>query len=151
MNADGSGVRTFDHNALSTSFGPDSLIVFGTLVGQVREIASIRSDGTGYRVLTRGDIDRDEPVISPDGRMIAFNIAPGGLGIHVMNADGTGERRISNSSAYEHQPVFSPDSQRILFVSNRDGVTRLYSMNLYGGDLRLVESSNTGSSNPDWR
>ena len=50
---------------------PSGLIVFSRLVGDDRELYSIRPDGTGLTRLTDDAEDEGEPVLSPDRRLIA--------------------------------------------------------------------------------
>ena len=72
-----------------------------------------------------------EPVISPDGRTIAFLRASDvrGLGIMLMDADGSNERRITTVPAapdprdevpeyspWDGAPAFSPDGREIVFI-----------------------------------
>jgi Tol biopolymer transport system component len=50
---------------------PSGLIVFSRLVGDDRELYSIRPDGTGLTRLTDDADDEGEPVLAPDRRLIA--------------------------------------------------------------------------------
>ena len=47
-----------------------------------------------------------------------------------MNADGTGVTRLTDNAAADYSPAYSPDGSRIAFVSNRDGNSEIYVMDL---------------------
>lgn len=82
-------------------------------------IVSIGADGGARRSLThRSDI---QPVVSRDGRRVAFTRVPlsgGPDGIYVMNTDGSDQHLVVTGGS---QPSWSPDGRRLAFVG-RDGV-----------------------------
>jgi len=83
-------------------------IVFG-LHGERPEMASIRPDGTGLRVLGEGH----DPTLSPDGRWICYTGHPpeGGVTVYVMAHDGSNPRRVvpETSRVGATFPNWSPD------------------------------------------
>lgn len=119
-------------------------------------IYSVSADGSHLRRLTstRGGADSEDPVVSPDGRNVAFvsdrNGLVQGFQIFVMNLDGghqhsltpepkvlMGEGRYSNVD-----PAWSPDGRRIAFT-RRDrassGVSdEIWVMNGTGGHKHRV-------------
>jgi TolB protein len=89
-------------------------IVFG-LHDARAEIASVESDGGTMRTLGPGH----DPVLSPDGKRIAFTgEAPGGVTVFVMDADGSRRRQIvkqANSWGAVF-PDWSPDGKSLVYA-----------------------------------
>jgi hypothetical protein len=136
-----------DQAAEHPSFSPDgSRIVFGLLdVAQsgitYRGIHSVRaSDGGDLRRLTDGtDFD---PVLSPDGRWLAFgrNVSDGGTSAQLMiaGADGSNPQPIYTGASMDEYPssmAWSPDSTTIVFDKYANG---LYAIPAAGGEARTV-------------
>ena len=112
-------------------------------------------DGSDPRLLFDGEGLGERPatpVWSPDGKAVAFAMAPPGATdpneseIYVMRADGTGARRLTHARGDDSHPHWSADGRRIYFNSARATPdlkaewTRqwidIYSMTADGGDLR---------------
>lgn len=55
-----------------------------------------------------------------------------------MNADGTNQVRLTNNTASDSSPAISPDGQKIVFLSNRDGRTKIFSMNNDGTNQQVL-------------
>jgi imidazolonepropionase-like amidohydrolase/Tol biopolymer transport system component len=86
--------------------------------------------------------------VSPDGRWIAFDL----LGdIYVMPISGGEARLLVGGHSLDVQPRWSPDGRRIAFVSDRDGLENLWTMNADGTDLRQVSREKERQVNsPVW-
>jgi Tol biopolymer transport system component len=72
-----------------------------------------RADGTGRRLIARGDL----PAWSPTGKLIAYNaISRTGtlLGLHLIRPDGTGDRSLGRS---EEVFDWSPDGERVAYLA----------------------------------
>jgi Tol biopolymer transport system component/C-terminal processing protease CtpA/Prc len=65
-----------------------------------------------------------ELTLSPDGRKIAFTAM--GEVWAASSRDGGSAFRVTRSAALESRPVWSADSKKLIYVSNREGVYRLY-------------------------
>lgn len=78
------------------------------------DVYSVRLDGSGLRLLVRGGSD---PVVSPDGRLLAYSRNGEGDGIRLLNLRSRTQRRLTTGSA--QQLEFSPDGRRLLFVGQR--------------------------------
>ncbi len=110
-------------------FDPDGhgpLIVFRDSRAGVNvndDIAVIRTDGTGFRNLTRSpDANEWGPVWSPDGRRIAYSSDENGMPqLFVMDADGSNARQLSD--VWGEYPNWSPNGSRISFASSMGGST----------------------------
>jgi Tol biopolymer transport system component len=87
------------------------------------DIAVVRTDGTGFRNLTRSpDANEWGPVWSPDGRRIAYSSDENGVPqLFVMDADGSNPRNLSD--IWGEYPAWSPDGSRIAFASAMGGST----------------------------
>lgn len=118
-------------------------------------IYSVNADGSHLRRLTstRGGADSEDPVVSPNGRSVAFvsdrNGLVQGFQIFVMNLDGSqqhsltpepkvlgGEGRYSNVD-----PAWSPDGRRIAFTRSDRGSgasDEIWVMNATGGHKHRV-------------
>jgi Tol biopolymer transport system component len=88
-----------------------------------QQIYIANADGTNPQKITNlthsrymGDIA--EPVVSPDGEMIAFtHLGRDGIDreIFIMNVDGSGVEQITEGPGYAARPEWSPDGKTILF------------------------------------
>lgn len=93
-----------------------SLIAFQTASGG--DIMIANANGSGLRRLTNG-ID---PVLSPDGRQVAFTRWDGDDGsLWVIGADGTNERQIAGGIKQAKHPTWSPDGKRIAVNYQHEG------------------------------
>jgi len=81
--------------------------------GRVPEAASVGR----LRMLLSSEGRVSDPVISPDGKMIAYVAADKGrVDLFVSRVAGGARVRLTNDEAMEASPVFSPDGERIVFA-----------------------------------
>ncbi|MBR9990668.1 MAG: S9 family peptidase [Gemmatimonadetes bacterium] len=141
----------FDHGA--PSFTPDgrTLIFSGGPRTEDAEYAWRESDvyavdiGTGViRQLTTRSGPDNNPVVSPDGRMIAYTGYDMTTDtwvdsrLHVMNIDGTGSRVLTESLDRSPNPLeWAPDNSGIYFTVQDRGSQNLYFASTRG-DVREV-------------
>ena len=87
--------------------------------------------------------------VSPAGDTLVLEI----LGdLYLLAAQGGTARPITQGMAYDSQPRFSPDGERIAFVSDRDGQTAVWTVDLEGGNAKKIGSGDDRSdfASPTW-
>jgi Tol biopolymer transport system component len=119
VRADGSGFVSVGLDAAYTLWR----VPLGT--GSPERIASERYDGLlGVAPL-------------PDGRVIVSSGERGNTQLALIDAGGA-RRQMLTSEGTNLWPAVTPDGQRVAFVSNRDGLTGIWRMNVDGTDPRLL-------------
>jgi Tol biopolymer transport system component len=135
-----------------------------TGLGGRADIATLKSDGKGWRVLTPGDHEAYcAPSWSPDGARIAFvepnpdapqptDVQSGRL--HVMNADGTGDRVLALAQPAPDcvKPSWSPDGAYIAYQGFQGTNWRdVYVIRSSGlGAPTLASDDDSPSFSPAW-
>ena len=124
------------------------------------EIYSMNTDGTHVRRLTKSFGLDAEPAVSPDGSKIAFvsvradpspaDCEPCNLEIFVMDAAGQHVTRLTHDPGFDQAPAWSRDGERLVFVSNRDGTPRLYTMKANGTGVAVTGLGLGAIRDPDW-
>jgi Tol biopolymer transport system component/uncharacterized protein YraI len=106
-----------------------------------REIyAYYEGDDTPHR-LTKSLENDGYPAVSPGRTLIAFESGRnGGAGsdIWLMNSDGSNQHAITDAGGDDAQPAFSPNGAKIAFISMRTGESKIYLMDLNGGNIQQV-------------
>jgi len=126
--------------------------------------------------LTRNPGGDFRPAFSPDGHSIAFSSdrdrslalmlqadargddlwsrageqAPGRVGseIYVMRADGSNPRRLTDANGWDGSPAWSQDGGTLFFYSERDGVPRIWRMNLDGSAQTAITPAGVPALSP---
>ncbi len=132
-----------------------SLDLSGDWIGESGEVvfiskrASLRGSGALWKRAAERDsaaLLRDEetgfqatPVVSPDGRTIAYSsYVPGAHDILLIPAVGGRPVRLTTTPWDEYMPAWSPSGRSIAYVDNRDGAFRLRTISRDGGDTATV-------------
>jgi TolB protein len=102
------------------------------------EIWTMKSDGTNLARITNGDGPHWNPVWSPDGKRIAYTTDKLGeeAGLHnwrnyniwVANPETQKEMLITGEEQIDWNPVWSPDGKKIVYVTNRSGDLKHFSL-----------------------
>ena len=116
---------------------PQSRIAFVRKVDGHGRIFTIRSDGTDPVLASHAKGWSDDPDLSSDGKMLAYERS---FSIHVAHANGTGRELLVDNAS---DPVWAPDGDRLLFTRYRvDTDVAIFSINADGtGQKELTGSS----------
>lgn len=151
--------RLTNHPAIDTSpsASPDQReIVFNSDRGGSQQLYVMAADGGDVRRISFGKGNYSTPVWSPRGDLIAFTRFTGGeFSIGVMRPDGS-EERILSSSYLEEGPTWAPNGRVLMYYRQtptdrrgRGGSSRLYAIDIAGGQPRLVKTPGD-ASDPAW-
>jgi TolB protein len=170
---DGSGERQLTTPPANTSDDYPDVAVDGGFVafqrcGRTCRLYTVRTDGTGLRMIGSTSVDRSYPAISPDRTRIAFirtfghlrpNRPPDHVAIYTIRIDGSGEQRVTlpkTKTAEDVDPQWSPDGRRIVFA-RMNGTARprhgqaIFVVNADGTGLRRVTPWKLRAGDgPDW-
>ncbi len=108
----------------SPSFSPDGkTVAFVSNLSGVPQVWTVPASGGFPRLVTSFDDPVGNVEWSPDGRWIAFSLAPGGgmnAQVYLVRPDGTGLRRLTDGGKETNRlGVFRHDGKRLALGSNR--------------------------------
>ncbi len=94
--------------------------------------------------------------IAPDGKQIVGTISLASLeentfnsSIWLINPDGT-MAQFTRGKGKDHGPQWSPDGSEIAFISDRDGRSQIWLINVKGGEAQKLTNICTGASGALW-
>jgi Tol biopolymer transport system component len=167
MNADGSNRWTIFDDQLQSAVAPvwspqGDWIAFGAGgafqnsigVGKVlSHLALISPEGTGFHLLTEGDVNDNFPSWSPDGRRLVYRTQDeNGKGLRIIDVE---TRKITVLTTGDHNsdnfPSWSPKGDQIVFLSDReDNDYEIYLIKPDGTDLKRITHLPGNEGHPVW-
>ncbi len=158
MNADGSGKRTLFHredlSAFNAVWSPaGDMIAF--CVGRyfrapgfpASQVALIKPDGSGFRVIADDGVNNGFPSWSPDGKRIVYK--RGRQLVILSLADGK-VTPVTGEAHWYNFPQWSPKGDAIMFTSDRDGDFELYTIRPDGTGLRRLTNVPGNDAHSIW-
>jgi TolB protein len=136
---------------VSPSFTPDGrTIVFSSERGGAPSIYAVSVQGGEPTRVTPFGGRFTDPVVSPDGRRVAFVVQQGAFDVWVCNLDGTGLVKITSGSGDNEDPTWSPDGRYLAFSSTRGGRQNIW-LATSDGRHQVALTEGGGWSMPSWR
>ena len=160
IRTDGTGAEALtpaSQHALHPSWTPDGLRILYCTDDDLRPPAKNDAEIYAIDIATRrittlisGGVNTF-PVMSPDGRKIAFRRMIGtNSEVFVADADGSNARNLTNHPAFEGWPAWSPDGTEIAFAGNRNSAYQIFIMKSDGSDVRLLANTEGRGTVPRW-
>jgi len=169
IDPDGSDlVQLLDCQIDRPRFSPDGRrIVFSIVMDdQSKQVATIRADGTGLRILTAVPGYAQDPVWSPDGTWILYSLAGHCASMPAcvedgtdrpalwrMNADGSNQQEFGPPGTIDVEPFFSPDGNQVVFDRSdptHDFAFHFVIRDLATGKERRVLTAQRELEHPAW-
>ena len=85
-------------------------------------------------------IDTDETTwssldVAPDGKKFVFDM----LGdLYIVDIEGGEAKPLTQDFSWDIQPAVSPDGTKVAFISDRDGIANVWTMNVDGTNLKQI-------------
>ena len=149
----------------SLAWSPDGrTIAFSGLKGGKDYLATVRTDGTGLRVLSdapalAGLSGFGYPDWSPDGSTLAFaaslsGAASGASQLHTVAPDGRGLTQLTRDPRGASDPSYSPDGTRLLFTRGMTagcpGCRDIFVADADGTDEQRIVDTGDDDLSPSW-
>ena len=143
----------------SASWGSNGKIYLAKYTGDKNTDIYEYSVGSGPslempRELTKHSAIETEPVLSPDGKMLAYvSDRTGQPQVYLMDLSSKKVTRISRKGGYNTSPAWSPDSSMVAFTSQKRGSkSTIYRVRIDDnlGTQTRVSPENISSESPAW-
>jgi hypothetical protein len=143
---------------LNPAWSPDGKqIAYSGLTGGLNDLFVYDLEKNASRRLTTDAFAELDPAWSPDGQRIAFstdrftttleNIKPGHLSLALIDvATGTVRQLGGFADAKNISPQWTADGRSIFFLSDRQGITNIYRLEVEGGKTTQLTNMLTGAS-----
>ncbi|MBC8100162.1 MAG: PD40 domain-containing protein, partial [Armatimonadetes bacterium] len=104
----------------------------------------------GLVMTATGTVEDWHPDWSPDGTQLVFTSnLNGSTDIFIAQSEGSGYQQITNDYDRDSNPIWA-STDEIIFVSDREGYSRIYRMNLDGTDIRPLTPKDWNTDSPAW-
>ncbi len=107
----------------------------------------MNSDGTNQRAVSNSLVRCSPPILSNNGKKVAFTTFDNNFyyNLYIVDLDGENQKFLSNGKQFCGSPAWSPDDNRIAFVKNDNNVGGnydIYSINVDGSnEIRLTNEN----------
>jgi TolB protein len=169
MNVDGSNRSVLFNDPQKSALAPvwsprGNQIAFGLggffqmIVGKLAtvgkatsQLAVMRSDGTGLRILAAAGDHAGFPSWSPDGKRLVYRSpATTGKGLRIIDVSTEQITELTNGPHNDNFPAWSPAGDRIAFTSDRDGDYEIYSIRTDGKELKRLTHALGNDAHSTW-
>lgn len=134
---------------MSATVSPDGSTIVASIQGTLWSIPGAGGNATS---LTQPEMDAQEPVFSPNGKMVAFYaFANDGWSVWTIAPDGSGLTRRSEADGLgdARYPSFSADGARLLYSTDGEGGYSAVALDLASGRRSiLVDAKEAGYTPP---
>jgi Tol biopolymer transport system component/DNA-binding winged helix-turn-helix (wHTH) protein len=130
------------------AWAPDGRIVFAVFSSDrdfTRDgaIWIVDADGQNRKRLTYDDKMNANPVVTPEGRYIAFSSYRAGVwGIWRMNLDGSDQKQLASSNDPMTDPYYSSSGRYVVFKRGPLQASTLWKVSIDGGDVTKLTDRN---------
>ena len=149
--------QAFDSDGRGTGQTPllaaNGEIVFAREDGEGRtHIFVAQPDGSGVRRITEGETTDSSPVVSPDGRTVAFVrvFEEFRQRIAAVGIDGGEVTPLSEDYMHAEDPAWSPDGRTLVYVTTGTDSRQLYTVDLETQQLSAVIDFFGELADPTW-
>ena len=98
-----------------------------------------------------------DPQISPDGQKIAYTLTvynmqsnKGNTDIWICDIPSGETKQMTTTPGYDGTPRWSPDGKVLTFISNRCGLSQIFTLKIAGGEARQISNIATDVSDFAW-